>query len=367
MALLSGLGAGILALTGCATDPVDVDQLLRDWEARQKTPKTGAPVSSVGGTRAEGVDLPDAPDRNLPRVPGAPPSSSSPVPVPSSVPDQPSVVAGDARITIQPDCLVQIKVEEDHALDGSYPVNEIGAVELGYVGPVILYNRTESEAAQKIREVLETRHFRRATVSVKIIRASYDKIQVTGAVNQGGQVRIGAGDAISLNDALLRAGGLRPSVTGAKVRIVRGGLLSAVAPAMSGEVYALVTDEGKPCVPDVFLRNNDMAYVFSSQGEAAVEVGDKEVLVLGEVKRPGVYRFTGSEPCTMMHLVFKMGEFPLYANTKTVKVIRRDENESQQEYVVNVEKILQDGNPADDFALESGDRIIVPARRISLF
>ena len=77
---------------------------------------------------------------------------------------------------------------------------------------------------------------------------------------------------------------------------------------LKGEEYFLVDENGKAAVPDVSLRNNDIAFVFSTKTEAAPgQRGEKVVLVLGEVSRRGSYRFASNEPCTIMHLIFKMG------------------------------------------------------------
>ncbi|MBA4388896.1 MAG: hypothetical protein C0404_13010 [Verrucomicrobia bacterium] len=338
--------AAAFILGGCASPGpgINVAELLKQIEAAEKA-KAGAP----------GPDAPDAPSSSIP------PSPVSALPV---IPLQPDHKAGE--ITIQPDSLVQISVDEDKSLDGSYPVNEIGAVELGYVGPVILMNKTEKEAAFKIRDVLKTRDFKNATVHVRILRASYDSVGVVGAVNRQGQIRIGAGDTISLNDLLLRAGGIRTAAKGTKVKIVRSGLRSAVASALEGEEYSLMTEDNKPTVPNVFLRNNDVAFVFASDS-AVAEVGEKSVLVLGEVGRQGVYSFHGSEPCTVMHLLLKMGGLPTYANIKDLKIIRRDKEGREQQIKVNASKILEEGNPEKDIPLENGDRVVVPARRLSIF
>lgn len=283
----------------------------------------------------------------------------------------PSPVAA-GRLTIQPDSLVRVSVAEDPGLDGSYPVNEIGAIQLGYVGPVILFNRTEERAEAKVAEVLKSRDFRNATVTVRILRASYDKIRVAGAVNNPGLIRLGAGDRITLNDALLQAGGLKASARDARVRIVRGGLLSAVAFDLPGEEYALVTEDDLPSVPRIRLRNNDLAYVYGlvQKTEVGARTGlseKKTVLLLGEVRRQGVYNFSVWEPCTMMHLMFKIGGLPPYANRKAVRIVRKNEEGIEREFEVNVDRIMVDGNPKNDVGLQDGDRIIVPARRISLF
>lgn len=360
-------------LAGCASDPVVVrtryeppsgaaleryssgngngkSALSTGSTLAQQTSPTPPAAVKAGNGNGKPADEPERPTSKLP------PSQSAT-----------KAAAAPGELTIQPDCMVQVKVQEDPKLDGDYPVTEIGAIEFGYVGGVILYNLTEKGAAQKIEGVLEGRYFKDATVEVKIIRASWDKVQVSGAVNKPGTIRIGAGDQISLNDALLRAGGLKPSAKGAKVRIVRNGLLDAVAATLDGEEYLLVADDGKPTVPSVNLRNNDVVYIFSSDAEAMVEMGEKEVLVLGEVSKPGVYKFSGAEPCSIMHLVLKMGGLPAYADQKNVKVVRRDKEGGEEEFKVNAQRILEGGNPDDDFPLENGDRVLVPSRRLSLF
>ncbi|MBN2302662.1 MAG: polysaccharide biosynthesis/export family protein, partial [Lentisphaerae bacterium] len=123
-------------LVGCVSSRRDdvLTRLMRDIE-RSKQPEP-----SVTDRR----DAPEKPISNLPLISG-------------EFSDEGRMAGGSADLTIQPDCLIQITVKEDPSLDGSYPVNEIGAVELNYVGPVILYNKTERGAEAKIREVLTAR------------------------------------------------------------------------------------------------------------------------------------------------------------------------------------------------------------------
>jgi len=334
---------GAVLSAGCATrHDRAYSKILRDLEAEMAD---GGEVSEASET-----DQPDAPIGYLPSVLGD-----------SALP------GGGGPLTIQPDCLVHISVEEDPGLDGSYPVSEIGDVKLGYIGPVILMNKTEAEAARKIESVLKRRDFRNATVRVRIQRASYDKVRVDGAVNQRGLIQIGAGDTIVLNDALLRADGLVPAIRGPKVRVVRGGLTNAMWQSMEGEVYTLLAEDGTPTVPHVSLRNNDIVIVFSTEARGPIGLGEKEILVLGEVGKPGIYRFTGTEPCTMMHLMFRLGGLPTYARRSAVRIVRPNEEGEDEEIIVDIDNILDDGDPDDDIALENGDRVIVPPRRISLF
>ena len=345
------LAAGLVALlmqSGCArTAPREEI----DWDAFMATLR----AERAAKADENGVNTPDRPAVGLP----PPPMTEASV-----------VRAGE--VTIQPDSVLQVSVREDSGLDGSYHVNEISAIQLGYVGPVFLHNMTEVQAADKIKEVLESRFFNRATVTVRILRASYDKVALQGRVTTPGIIKIGSGDRISLNDALLRVGNITAPVRNARIRVVRGGLLRAVSASETGEIYALVDEEGNPTVPDVHLWNNDIAFVFASAGSddapaAVAESADKDVLVLGEVRRQGIYRFSDGTPATMLHLIFKMGGFPAYANTKSIRIVRRDADGREREILADASQILADGDPSKDVQLEHGDRVIVPARRMSLF
>ncbi len=345
------LGAAVCLLgmiCGCARTPPDPPV---DWDAF---------MAQLRAERAAAADTrQNAPDEPVGGLPPEPVAAETQL-----------VKAGD--VTIQPDSVLQVSVREDSGLDGSYQVNEISAIQLGYVGPVFLHNMTEQQASDKIKEVLETRFFNQATVSVRILRASYDKVALQGRVSTPGIIKIGSGDRISLNDALLRVGNVTASIKSARVRIVRGGLLRAVSASEPGEIYSLVDEEGNPDVPDVHLWNNDIAFIFASAGTgdapaAIAEKADKDILVLGEVKRQGMYRFEDGTPATMMHLIFKMGGFPAYADTRKIKIIRRDEAGLESELVADASQILKDGDPDKDIMLEHGDRVIVPARKMSLF
>jgi len=344
----------VFLLVGCAhrpegtVDAASTDHSEIDWDLL---------MAEMRAERSRAGDRAHEPDRPVDALP--------------ALPEETGTVAG--VVTIQPDSVVQVSVREDSQLDGSYQVNQLSAIQLGYVGPVFLHNMTEEQAAEKIQEVLENRFFREATVSVRILRPSYDTVAIRGRVSRPGVIQIGSGDRISLNDALLRAGNVTAPIRDAHVRIVRGGLTRAVAASEPGEEYSLVDDQGNPHVPDVWLWNNDIAFLFTRsarQPDAPIDVEEREVrevLVLGEVRRQGVYRFTDPSRATMMHLVLQMGGFPTYANQRAIRVIRREEDGREQEFRVNASEILEEGNPDADFALENGDRVIVPARRMSLF
>ena len=96
--------------------------------------------------------------------------------------------------------------------------------------------------------------------------------------------------------------------------------------------------------------------------------GAISVLVLGQLQKPGIYQFKAGQPCSMMHLMFRVaGQMTPYANRKKVTIIRKSATGWDEEIRVNVERLMKDGDPSADMPLQNGDRVVIPKRRISLF
>jgi len=304
------------------------------------------------------------------------PEVVKPVPRPVYYSVGKQVVPPPAVPTIQPDSVLWVSVIEDPSLNGRYLVNDASAIDFGYVGLVFLQDMRVESAEAELKRVLEGRYLKNATVSVKLAKASYDKIGVQGAIEMPGDIKIGPGATISLSEALRRAGGLRGNRENSRVKIVRGGMKTPFGPAAEGDVYSLVTTEGQLKVPDIFLRNDDLAYVFTPSSDSpqgtdgkigSTGAGGKRVVLLGEVPRRGVVEFSESEPCTLMYLLFKVGGLPRFAKASKITVVRRNKDGSEQKFLVDGEKLMNNGKPEDDLVLETGDRIVVPARKISFF
>jgi protein involved in polysaccharide export with SLBB domain len=274
--------------------------------------------------------------------------------------------------TIQPDSVLWVSVTEDPSLNGRYVVNNSSAIDFGYVGLVFMQDMTVQQAEAVIKNVLEGRYLSHATVSVKIAKASYDSVGVMGNVEVPGEVKIGPGATITLNDALRRAGGLRGNRDSNRVKIIRGGLRSPFGPAAEGEVLSLVSAKGELQIPSAFLRNNDLAYVFASEspqmgGSIKATGTGKRVILLGEVPRRGIIEFAENEPCTLMYLLFKIGGLPRFARADRIQIVRRGKDGREKTFTVNGESLMKEGDPQNDIVLESGDRVIVPARKIAFF
>lgn len=328
---------GVCLVAGCASyNDREVERILRSIEA-----------AGIGAEpRAESsIDTARSPDTPLP--PASPPARGT--------------------VTIQPGCQLRVDVMAETEREAVYVVDDNGAVNVDELGLVVLRNKTESEAAAAIIRLLESRGEAAPTARVEIVAASYDTIEIRGVVGRPGPVRIDPGGRISLNDALLRAGGVTADPRSATLRILRGGLTNAVSDLSQAETHGLMAADGRTVVPDIWLANNDVVYVFSGPTAAAVEVGEREILVLGEVPRPGVVRFDEAEPCTLLHLMLKIGGLTTYADGRAVRIHHRGPDGRETSLTVDVRPLLQDGRYSDDVPLYHGDRVVVPERRFALF
>jgi protein involved in polysaccharide export with SLBB domain len=304
-----------------------------------------------------------------------PPEGIVPVMVPAAEPGKGSKQPrpNPAIPTIQPESVLWVSVSEDPSLNGKYMVNDASAIDFGYVGLVFLSDMSVEQAEAELKRILEGRYLKNATVSVKLAKASYDRVGVQGSVAMPGDIKIGPGATISLSEALRRAGGIQGNRENSRVKVVRGGLKTPFGPAAEGDVYSLVTQDGQLKVPDAFLRNDDLVYVFTASSEAAQQpggvvstgTGGKRVVLLGEVPRRGVIEFAENEPCTLMYLLFKVGGLPRFARADKITVVRRNKDGTETTFLKDGEKLMNNGKPEDDLVLETGDRIVVPARKIS--
>ena len=93
-----------------------------------------------------------------------------------------------------------------------------------------------------------------------------------------------------------------------------------------------------------------------------------DILVTGHflADRKGIYHFRPDEPCTIMHLLFKMGGLPAHVDARDVQVIRRNPNGETEEFKVNAREILQSGEPEKDFPLKHGDRVVIQPELLAI-
>ena len=107
-------------------------------------------------------------------------------------------------------------------------------------------------------------------------------------------------------------------------------------------------------------------YVENPQVSLVVrEFAGEKIVILGEVRSPGVYKFTGK--ISLMEGVGFAGGFTRDAQPKSIVVVRSpvEEGEKEKLIVLNAASILQKGNLKENIGLEPNDIVFVSRSLIS--
>jgi len=181
----------------------------------------------------------------------------------------------------------------------------------------------------------------------KSLRTREYKLSSNGAssAKQNGQFYvIGAGDSLAVNvwkeDSLSGSVTVRPDgyITLPLINDVKA---AGKAPA---QLRSVLEEKYKEFLTNPFVTIR-IEKIISSQ-----------VYVIGQIKKPGVYPFTGSD--TVLQLVTLAGGLTIFAKRADIRVVRRN-GKKVTEYVVDYDAILN-GDFEQDIMLRPGDRIIVP-------
>ncbi|SIS71005.1 polysaccharide export outer membrane protein [Chryseobacterium ureilyticum] len=90
-----------------------------------------------------------------------------------------------------------------------------------------------------------------------------------------------------------------------------------------------------------------------------LKVLNKEIAVMGEVKNPAVIQ-VDKDQNTLLELVSKAGGFEMYANLKSVKILRQ---EGENVRVTNIDLTEMKDIPNQNIVLHPGDYVIVPSKK----
>ncbi|MCQ4141581.1 polysaccharide biosynthesis/export family protein [Chryseobacterium sp. EO14] len=90
-----------------------------------------------------------------------------------------------------------------------------------------------------------------------------------------------------------------------------------------------------------------------------VKVLNKEIAVMGEVRNPAVIQ-VDKDQNTLLELVSKAGGFEMYANLKSIKILRQ---EGENVRVTNIDLTKMNDVPNQNILLHPGDYIIVPSKK----
>ncbi|WP_143883914.1 polysaccharide biosynthesis/export family protein [Chryseobacterium binzhouense] len=90
-----------------------------------------------------------------------------------------------------------------------------------------------------------------------------------------------------------------------------------------------------------------------------VKVLNKEISIMGEVRNPAVIQ-VDKDQNTLLELVSKAGGFEMYANLKSIKILRQ---EGENVRVTNIDLTRMKDVPNQNIILHPGDYIIVPSKK----
>lgn len=90
-----------------------------------------------------------------------------------------------------------------------------------------------------------------------------------------------------------------------------------------------------------------------------LKILNKEIAIMGEVRNPAVIQ-VDKDQNTLLELVSKAGGFEMYANLKSVKILRQ---EGDNVRVTNIDLTKMKDVPNQNIVLHPGDYIIVPSKK----
>jgi polysaccharide export outer membrane protein len=248
----------------------------------------------------------------------------------------------NAGYRIGPRDLIEVRVFETQELNGSMRVSEDGQINLPLVGNVTVAGLTESEAAQRIKGVLEQKVLQRASVSVLVQEFRARPISVIGSVRQPGNLAFAG--RWTLLEALTAAGGL-VDAHGAFIHVLRrseNGLSDQVS---------IRTD-------DLLVRADPRVNIPIFPGDLINVPGSVEVTVycMGEVESPGALTFKSSERISLLTIIARAGGLTDRASSK-IAIKRTDPNGKTVEIAADYKRILS--GKESDVELQPGDVVVV--------
>ena len=189
----------------------------------------------------------------------------------------------------------------------------------------------------------------------------FNRILVAGRVKALSHVASTGTNRTTVGAALQAAGGLTLPPDSLRVTVLPKAAFRAPTNdlgAVTGSASAPVMVQRPLCAGDTVLAH--------TQAPSSVKT-NLQVLAIGAVKTEGVIVFDDPKTCTMMHLVFRLGGLPVYANPRSLRLIRITPSGRTSVRLFNAQRILQGGDPKHDLTLQDGDVVVFPRRQITLF
>jgi polysaccharide export outer membrane protein len=236
--------------------------------------------------------------------------------------------------------VLEIRVFDLEELNATVRVSEAGTVELPVIGEIAAAGLTQNGLAAAIEEALSG-FVRQPQVFVFVREYQSQRVSIIGAVRSPGIYQMVG--RTTLLEAISDAGGVNPTESSGRVRILREGLTGAPIEIDLGELL----DKGNTAY-NIRLKPGDVINVVVKEAFT--------IYVSGQVRTPG--SFTLRESITLLKAVSLAGGFSDRAAANKVRIVRAKEDGTQEVIEVNFEDI-QDGK-SPDIQILPNDIIVVP-------
>ena len=254
--------------------------------------------------------------------------------------------ADAASYSINKGDMLSIYVYRQEDMNVKVRVDDSGFIRFPIAGRIQAVGKTPSQIEGIIAGALRKNGFESPEVVVSVESFAPRKVYVLGEINGQSNftLDIPQGGEITAMQAISQAGGLAPSADVSKIVVRR---LSAGGKTTMLNVPAREIISGKN-VSDILLNPSDTVVVPKA----------KPISVLGTVKNPGEFYATPENPLTVSRAIALAGGVERPKSLSKIRVSR-----GQQSFLVNIQKLLEDGIPGSDMELEPGDVVYVPETR----
>lgn len=329
----------------------------------------------------------------LPGLPTPPPGSQ--IPRGSNLPPETPYTLGSGD-------RIRIDVFDVPEYSGEYVVLVDGTLNLPVVGSVSVQGRTLQQASAAISS-LYSRYVRRPLVTLSLLAPRPVTLAIAGEVNRPGTYTVapgggGAGGAggqfPTLTQAITLAGGITQAAAVGEVRIQR----RTPAGTYTANLWELLRNGN--LAQDVKLRDGDSIFiptvadvnpsdtrVLADASFAPQQVEPINVVIVGEVGRPGPYEITGGGvgtggatgavtgavtgvagagggaaggPPTVTKALQVAGGITAMADVRNLAIRRITRSGEARIINVNLWDLLRAGDVSQDVILQNGDTITVP-------
>ena len=262
---------------------------------------------------------------------------------------------------------------------GEYLVSTDGTLNLPGIGTVQVQGLTLPQAQARISERYRAL-LKQPVITLSLIEFRPVQIAISGEVNRPGSYRMagvpgqaggGDGQLPRVTQAIQLAGGLTKAADLSQIQLRRTTPNGSVVTLNLQELLEqgslnqdpILLDGDSIYVPTAVSIDSSQIRQIVSSGLVSAENEPLQVVVVGQVFRPGVYTVSAendnSDPPTVTRAIQIAGGITNLADIRNVEV-RRITRTGLQTTEINLWELLQSGDINQDPFLQEGDTIVIP-------